>query len=247
VNTMPSTRLKTRHLLPAAAVIVLATPLMVLPVHAQIRGAGDAPTGLTRRTAEAPAGTGAYRLHSGDQLVVNFRFTPEFNDEVTVQPDGHGQFRSAGDLKLEGLTISEVRARILAESTSKLVNPEFTVTLKDFERPHIFVAGEVITPGRQDLRRPITAMQAVLAAGGPKEDAAMGRVVLFRRIDSEMSEVHILKLGSLKTVTRAQNDMVLQPDDLVLVGHDHLQTIGRYIKTANLGIYLQPLSSSPVF
>lgn len=216
-------------------------------MEAQIHGAGHAPTGLTRKQAEAPKEQASYRLHPGDQVVVNFRFTPEFNDEVTVQPDGHVQLKSAGDVNIDGMTVAEVHSRILAASASKLVDPEVTVSLKDFERPHIFVAGEVNTPGRQDLRAPITAMQAVLAAGGPKEDAAMGRVVLFRKINSEMSEVHILKLSSLKTSTRARNDMLLQPDDIVLVGHDHLQTIGRYIKTANLGVYLQPLSASPVF
>ena len=216
-------------------------------MEAQIHGAGHAPTGLSRKGSEAPKEQASYRLHPGDQVVVNFRFTPEFNDEVTVQPDGHVQLKSAGDVNIDGMTVAEVHSRILAASASKLVDPEVTVSLKDFERPHIFVAGEVNTPGRQDLRAPITAMQAVLAAGGPKEDAAMGRVVLFRKINSEMSEVHILKLSSLKTSTRARNDMLLQPDDIVLVGHDHLQTIGRYIKTANLGVYLQPLSASPVF
>lgn len=215
--------------------------------HAQIRGAGDAPTGLMRKGEESPLPATAYRIHAGDQLTVVFRFTPEFNDEVMIQPDGHAQLKSAGDLRLEGLTVAEAQSLILSASAAKLVNPEITVSLKDFDRPHIFVAGEVIAPGRQDLRRPVTAMQAVLAAGGPKDDAAMGRVILFRRINSEMSEVHILKLSSLKTSVRAKNDMLLQPDDVVLVGHDHLQTISRYIKTANLGIYLQPLSLSPIF
>jgi polysaccharide export outer membrane protein len=30
-----------------------------------------------------------YNLHTGDVIVLNYRYTPEFNQTVTVQPDGY--------------------------------------------------------------------------------------------------------------------------------------------------------------
>ncbi|MFC6645193.1 polysaccharide biosynthesis/export family protein [Granulicella cerasi] len=215
-----------------------------LPTLAQQRGAGSALTGVHNTAAmTSPAeSAGEYTLHEGDTVDVVFRYTPEFNDEAVVGPDGRVVLKSTGPIQAAGLTLNALQQNIEHGSTSKLVNPDVAVLLKDFDRPHVTIAGEVNTPGRQDLRKPTTAMQAIMAAGGPKEIAAMGRVVLFRRINADTSEVHVLKLSHYDRTTMAKNDMVLQPDDAILVGHDHLESIGRFVKTMNLGVYLQPLN-----
>ena len=148
---------------------------------------------------------------------------------------------------MAGLTLPELHDVILREAASKLVDPEIEVSLKDFDRPHVFVSGEVNTPGRMDLRRPTTALQAILASGGPKEDAALSRVLLFRRIDADTAEVHVLRLNRYNTGARAQNDMLLQPDDIILVRHDLPSRIERYIKLFNVGLYLNPLQNVTQF
>ena len=198
-------------------------------------------------TAASVPTTGRYTLHPGDTVDVTFRFTPEFNDEVIVGPDGHAALKAAGDLDLAGLTLEEAEQKVVLASSARLVSPEVTVSLKDFDRPHVFVAGEVNNPGRQDLRKNTTAMQALLAAGGPKEDAALGRVLLFRKVNSEFAEVHVLKLSRYDAHTRSRNDMLLEPDDMILISHDKIESISRYIKLANLGVYVQPLSASPLY
>jgi polysaccharide export outer membrane protein len=40
-----------------------------------------------------------YRLQPGDVLEVQFRYSPEFNQTVTVQPDGYVSLEIGGDLK----------------------------------------------------------------------------------------------------------------------------------------------------
>ena len=187
--------------------------------------------------------TEPYRLYPGDTIDVNFRFTPEFNDEVAVGPDGRVTLKSTGEILLAGLTLDEARRKIAHESESKLANPEVAVLLKEFERPHIIVAGEVLTPGRFELRRPITALQAILMAGGPKEDGALGRVLLFRKLNSEVSEVHVLQLGDFRSKNRSKSDMILQPDDMLLVRHDNLSKVERFVKAANLGLYFDPIAT----
>ena len=227
---------------------ICAVTAIAQPSLAQIHGAGSAATGQQHAAAAVTtASTTPYTLHTGDTIDVNFRFTPEFNDEVVIGPDGHASLKSTGDIALSGLTVTEAEQKIVLASSAKLVSPELTVSLKDFDRPHVVVAGEVNTPGRQDLRKATTAMQAILAAGGPKEDAAMGRVVLFRKVNSELAEVHVLKLSKYDNRTRVRNDMLLEPDDMILVSHDKIESLTRYVKIANLGIYLQPLSASPLY
>ena len=217
-------------------------------LDAQIQGAGNAPVGQRRPLTEPPkANRTAYTLQPGDTVDVAYRYTPEFNETLVVGPDGHASIKAAGDMQVGGLTLPQLQQGIRTASLAKLADPEVVVTLKDFDKPHIFVAGEVNTPGRLDLRRPTTALQAILASGGPKDDAAMGRVLLFRRIDADTAEVHVLRLDKYTRHAREGNDMLLEPDDMLLVRHDIPSYIERYIKLANVGFYLNPLQNLGTF
>jgi len=216
----------------ACALLALATPLC-----AQTQSADPSPLD---KQAAPPA---YYTVHPGDVLVITFRYTPEFNDEVTVGPDGRAVLKATGDITLAGHTLPEIQQQIISDSADKLVNPDVTVSLKSFEPPNVVVAGEVQKPGQFDLRKPTTALQAILMAGGPKEDSAMNHVYLFRRINSDTAEVHVLRLGRYDANTRAKNDLLLQPGDMILVNRDALEKIGRFIKVFNLGVYFNPSSS----
>ncbi|HLI77025.1 MAG TPA: polysaccharide biosynthesis/export family protein, partial [Acidobacteriaceae bacterium] len=178
-----------RNVLTSAALVLSIGAAGRMP--AQTQGAGDGLTGQRRPLGKGNDGlTGQpYLIQPGDTIDVTFRYTPEFNDAAVIGPDGRTTLKAAGTLQAAGLTVKELEASIADASKLKLVNPEVAVTLKDFDRPHVFVAGEVNAPGRQELRRPTTALQAILMCGGPKEDAAMGRVLLFRRIDADTAEV----------------------------------------------------------
>ena len=50
-----------------------------------------------------------YRLQPGDVFEVQYRYSPEFNQTVTVQPDGYVSLEVGGDLKVAGLTIEQAR------------------------------------------------------------------------------------------------------------------------------------------
>ncbi len=200
-----------------------------------------------RRELSAEANEPFYVLRPGDTVDVLFRFTPEFNDEVVIGPDGRAALKSTGDIRMAGRTLPELRRLIVSGSSDRLVNPEVAVSLKDFERPNVVVAGEVQTPGRIELRRPLTALGAILMSGGSKDDAALGRVLLFRRVDGETAEVHVLKLSHYDGNTRAKNDIPLQNGDMILVRHDRLTKVERFVKLINLGVYFNPIGNNGLF
>lgn len=237
---------------PRYVLLALSMSAALPPHHsayAQIKGAGSAKTG-ERRALNAEADVlidRPYRIGPGDTIDVTFRFTPEFNDEVIVDPDGRVTLKSAGSLRAVGLTVEQLQQAIATNAASKLVKPEVAVTLKDFDRPHVFIAGEVNTPGRQDLRHPTTVLQAILMSGGAKDDAALGRVLLFRRIDGDTAEVHVLRLARFDRKARDGNDMLLEPNDMVLVRRDVPSHIERFVKLANLGFYINPLQNVSPF
>jgi polysaccharide export outer membrane protein len=183
-----------------------------------------------------------YVLHSGDVLDIQYRYTPEFNQTVTVQPDGYISLEMGGDLKVAGRNLEQVRNGILARARTRLQSPELTVVLKEFQRPYVVVAGEVAQPGKFELRENLTAVQAVLLAGGFKDSAKSSQILVFRKLNAETAEVRSLNFKTMTRTSDLENDLTLQPGDMILVPRNRLSKIERYVRLASLATFLYPLS-----
>jgi polysaccharide export outer membrane protein len=181
-----------------------------------------------------------YILHAGDVVSLDYRYTPEFNQTVTIQPDGYVTLDIVGDVKIAGLTLDEVHDQIIKMASSRLNHPELNLTLKDFEHPYIVVAGEVAKPGKFELRDDTTALQAIMLAGGFKDSARDTKVVLFRRINQQMAEVRQLNLHNVHRTSDLEHDAELQPGDMLLVTRNKLEHLSRFMKATNLGLYFDP-------
>ena len=99
---------------------------------------------------------------------MEYRYTPEYNATVSIQPDGFASLPLLGDLHLGGLTLREVHSELVSKAGERLNQPEVTVGLKEFEKPYYVVGGEVGAPGRFEIRGRVTALRAVEMAGGFK-------------------------------------------------------------------------------
>ena len=49
-----------------------------------------------------------YRLRPSDVVEISFTVAPEFNQSLTVQPDGYVMLKDAGMLEVEGLNLAAV-------------------------------------------------------------------------------------------------------------------------------------------
>lgn len=181
-----------------------------------------------------------YTLHVGDVIVLNYRYTPEFNQTVTVQPDGCVNLNIVGSIGVAGLSIDDARAQIVQKASSRLNKPELTITLQQFEHPYVVVAGEVERPGKFDLRENMTALQAVMLAGGFKDSARDTHVLLFRRINADQAEVRKLDLHNVKKNADLERDAELEPGDMLLVTRNRMEHVARFMKATNLGVYFNP-------
>jgi polysaccharide export outer membrane protein len=186
-----------------------------------------------------------YTLHTGDVIVLNYRYTPEFNQTVTVQPDGSVNLNIVGGVRVAGLSVEEARARILSFASVRLNHPELTITLQHFEQPYFVVAGEVDHPGKFDLRDNTTALQAIMLAGGFKDSARDTQVILFRRINADQAEVHKLDLHNVKKSSDLERDTELEPGDMLLVTRNKMEHLSRFMKASNLGVYFNPFPVVP--
>jgi len=209
------------------AVCVLSAPLSA---YAQ----NQRPPQLSTVTEER------YRLQPGDVLEIQYRYSPEFNQTVTVQPDGYVSLEIGGDVKVAGMTIEQTRQVILKKAGARLREPVATIVLKEFQRPYFVVAGEVAQPGKIEMRERVTAIQAIMLAGGMKETARSSQIVVFRRINSDVAEVKLLNLKSIRRTSDLENDLTLQPGDMIYVPRDKISKIERFIKLASVAAFMAP-------
>ena len=216
-----------RNLILVITIFMLALPLVA-------RAQDQKPPRLTTVTEER------YRLQPGDVLEVQFRYSPEFNQTVTVQPDGYISLEIGGDLKIAGMTVEESRRMILKKAGERLQDPVANVLLKEFQKPYFVVAGEVAQPGKIEMRERVTALQAIMLAGGMKEGARSSQVIVFRKINSDMAEVKLLNLKSIKRTGDLENDLTLQPGDMVFVPRDKISKIERFMKLASVVAFMAP-------
>ena len=173
-------------------------------------------------------------------IEVQFRYTPEFNQTVTVQPDGYISLEIGGDLKVAGLTVEESRQAVLRQANKRLQDPVASVLLKEFQKPYLVVAGEVAQPGKIEMREKVTALQAIMLAGGMKETAKSSQVVVFRKINSDTAEVKLLNLKSIKRTADLENDLTLQAGDMVYVPRDKISKVERFMKLVSVAAFMAP-------
>lgn len=181
-----------------------------------------------------------YTILPGDKVEVSFRYTPELNQAVTVQPDGYVTLATVGQIKLSGMTLTEAAKLITQKAEAHLKDPQVTLTLTQFHKPYFVVAGEVAHPGRYDMDEPTTALQAVLQAGGIVADGRSSQVIVFRRINEQDDEVRILNLHNIKKRADLEHDMMLDPGDMILVPRDNISKIDRVIHAVNAGAFFDP-------
>lgn len=181
-----------------------------------------------------------YQILPGDTMDLVFEFSPEFNQSVSVQPDGYISLRGVGDVHVSSQTIPELIAT-LEKAYSKILNkPSISVMLKDFEKPYFTVTGQVGRPGKYDLHGETTVTEAVAMAGGFNEKSKHSHVVLFRRVSSQWTEAKVLDVKKMLNSGNLGEDFVMRPGDMVYVPQNKISKISRYIPTSSLSTYVSP-------
>lgn len=180
-----------------------------------------------------------YRLAAGDSFDVGFELSPEFNQTVTVQPDGFVTLKAVGDVKVAGQTVPEL-TQTLRTAYGKILNdPLVVVVLKDFEKPYFIADGQVTHPGKYEMRGVVTLTEAVAIAGGFTENARHSQVLLFRRVDDQWLSAKIFNVKEMRKKGDLHEDPTLKPGDMLVVPKNTLSKIKPFIPNAGLGAYTQ--------
>lgn len=179
-----------------------------------------------------------YRLKSSDVVEVTFTVAPEFNQTLTVQPDGYVTLKDAGAIEARGMTVAEFARAVEKVYRGYLHDPEAAVALKEFERPYFVVGGEVGKPGKYELRSDTTVAEAVQIAGGLTGQAKHSQVVLFRRVNDELVESRVLDLKKMLNERSLKEDCHLTSGDLVFVPQNRISKIARFLSRPSVSMYM---------
>jgi polysaccharide biosynthesis/export protein len=179
-----------------------------------------------------------YRLRPSDVVELTFTVAPEFNQTLTVQPDGYVMLKDAGAVQAEGLTVPEFTEAVQKAYRGYLHDPQAAVALKDFDRPYFIVGGQVGRPGKYELRSDITVAEAVQIAGGFTEQSKHSQVVLFRRVNDDLVETRLLNLKKMLKETSLKEDAHLRPGDMVFVPQNQISKIARFLTRPSLSMYM---------
>jgi len=210
---------------------------------------GNAGTMETTKSGTAggvrsPALTGErrplYRVTTSDVLDLSFTFSPEYNQTITVQPDGFVVLKDLGTMYAEGTTLPQLQEAIRTAYSQLLNNPQVTIVLKDFDKPYFIAAGEVTRPGKYDLRGDTTVTEAVAMAGGFNSQARHSQVVLFRRMSDEMVETRLIDVKRMMSARNLNEDLHLKPGDLLFVPQNTISKLRKFLPGSNFSMYVNP-------
>ena len=181
-----------------------------------------------------------YLLRASDKLQIRFTLTPEFDQDVSVQPDGFITLRDAGDIHVAGETLPELRVVLLEKYSQFLHNPVMTVVLTEFESPYFIASGEFEQPGKFELRGTTTVTQAVALAGGFKDTSKRSQLLLFRQASEGWMKVQEINVKEMLDRADLSEDVVLRPGDMLFVPKSRMSKIKDWIPSVSLGAFLNP-------
>lgn len=190
-------------------------------------------------TMSAP--DGSYLIQPGDQLSIEFYLSPEFNDDVTVRPDGQITLRVVGDIKAWGLTPAQLALDLDHAYSSELRSPDAVVHVKNMPNREVYVEGQVLKPGAFPLEGGMTTIQAISEAGGLTDEAANSAVLIRRDACGQPSGMHINVKDAMKNPA-GDEDVALMPRDVIVVPRSKISNVDLFVKQ-----YIQGLIPIPPY
>jgi polysaccharide export outer membrane protein len=168
-----------------------------------------------RSQAEVSQPPLAQTLREGDVLKISFRGVPNLDTTQQVRRDGRITLSMVGEVKAADLTPTELEKQLVQLYAPQLVTKEVTVTVVSSSFG-VFVTGAVIHPGKIMSDRPITALEAVMEAGGFDSAKANMKAVVVIRNKGGQTQNYTLNL-QLVLEGKQNEQFYLEPSDIVYV------------------------------
>jgi len=117
-----------------------------------------------------------------------------------------------GDIQASGLTRQQLTRQLTQALSAKLVSPDVTIQIAQVNSKKYYITGEVNRVGFFPMTTPLTVFDALNSAGGFKEFANKGKIVIARGKDRiKFNYLEVLKGKHL------EQNILLQAGDTIIV------------------------------
>lgn len=226
------------------AVLLMAAGAAFAQDHILAEAARTEETHATGASAATPADQEfrsrfpRYKIEAGDSFDVSFELNPEFDQTVSVQPDGFISLRAVGDIQVAGQTVPEVTETI-KNAYGKIMNaPMVSVVLKDFQKPFFVADGQVGHPGKYDLRGEVTLTEAIAMAGGFLETAKHSKVLLYRKAGQGWYAAEVFDIKKMEKRGNLKEDPQLHAGDMLFVPKNTFSKYKAYLPGSSMGAFV---------
>ena len=172
-----------------------------------------------------------YLVTRSDVLALSFPLSPEFNRNVTVQPDGYINLQGTRSVYVQGMTVPQIIDAIKKAYVHVLRDPIVDVDLVDFQKPYFIAGGQVSKPGQYELRHETTVSQAIAMAGGISSGGKT-QIFLYHQARPGLMEVKKLNLKDIYHGKNVDEDAQLQPGDTIFVPEKMITMFRKYVPYA---------------
>lgn len=187
-----------RRILPAGFIRLFS----VLLTAGAVVAAGVITTGCTNpqmsvppRSALLDVESDSSHLRSGDVVKLTFPGAPNLDTTEQINRKGRLTLPLVGEVIAAGLSPSELEQKLSERYSSELVSSEVFVSVVPTSFP-VFVTGAVVRPGKIETDRPLTALEAIMEAGGFEMNKANGQGVVVVRHEEGGVKHYTLNLMS---------------------------------------------------
>jgi polysaccharide export outer membrane protein len=197
---------------------ITSVSAVALTVSLLLGGCETPPAGP--RAADASPATNAaaadpLTLHPGDDLKITFPGAANLDTAQRVRTDGRITLGVIGEVDASGLTPSDLEKRILELYGNQLVSKEVSVTVLS-STFSVFVSGAVLKPGKIISDHTMSALEAVMEAGGFDSAKADMQNVKIVRIENGRTKNFLINLKAALEGDHA-DPFLLKRADIVYV------------------------------
>jgi len=170
-----------------------------------------------------------YEIGPRDILEIVIWDHDDLKRQVHISRKGEFSFPLIGNVHADGITIAQLEKKIGDELSGRyIINPQVTITVKEYRSKRVFILGEVETPGEYPLTGKTTLVEVLSLAGGPSGNAGSEVIVIrpknhrenpISMEEAREDEIIDLSLRKLLEGDTTQN-VFLDPNDTIYIPHE---------------------------
>lgn len=154
-------------------------------------------------------------LREGDVLAIGFPGSTNLDTVQAIRRDGKISLPLVGEVYAVDMTPPELQDKLVKLFEPQISSKEITVAVQASTYP-VYVTGSVQRPGKIEANQPMTAVEAIMEAGGfDYEKANMRKVRVIRHVKGKTQSFVL----DLKEVMQGKDvkQFYLRPEDIIYV------------------------------